>query len=338
MVQDLANFMVFKLKDTGDKERIDITEERFSKNNGSPILTDAEVVLIVKESIRRIYIWKGIASSVRRKFIASRVASNLQKELTQKGNFHRCKVVSIDQGDELQEFLDHFNLKSLEKEELLKRRKKIHQSQKEKYLKPTSRQLSPRPSRISPMNVPPITQKVTYPRNGKKIQEKGKQINDLKRINNKEILKSILEGDVSSDYKRKHIIIGTSDLYGIVEKKARVFNKDIKEEEWEPITKFPRKIIELKNYCFRLHIDTEINKVAAIEVLEELKVLEELEELKELKEPKVSEKKDIRPKYKFSYWTVSKLRKYCKENNIDIPTGSKKDDIVSLVEDYAESH
>ena len=105
MLETYTDFMIFEVKDSGEHSRLDITEERFRQNNGNNVLQPLQAVIIVKEEIRRIYLWKGISSSVRRKFIASHVASEIQRELMNSSNFHRCKIVSIDQGDEVQEFL-----------------------------------------------------------------------------------------------------------------------------------------------------------------------------------------------------------------------------------------
>ena len=69
--------------------------------------------IIIKEELRRIYIWKGLSSSIRKKFIASRVASELQREITNSSHFHRCKIISVDQGDEPVEFLNAFGFKKV---------------------------------------------------------------------------------------------------------------------------------------------------------------------------------------------------------------------------------
>ena len=94
------HFMIYMLYDSGEKDQIDITKNEFLKNNGKSVLLPDQVIIIVDEELRRIYIWKGVQSSVRKKFIASKVASELQNNLTKIANFHRCKVVSVDQGDE----------------------------------------------------------------------------------------------------------------------------------------------------------------------------------------------------------------------------------------------
>ncbi|MEJ2248411.1 MAG: hypothetical protein P8Y97_01980 [Candidatus Lokiarchaeota archaeon] len=116
ILENYTNFMIFDLLDSGHRKRLNITEEEFIEDNGESLFKDDAVILIVKEDVRRIYIWKGVESNVRKKFIASRVASKLQKELVKEANFHRCKIVSIDQGDEPKEFLQTFHLNLTKKE------------------------------------------------------------------------------------------------------------------------------------------------------------------------------------------------------------------------------
>ncbi len=104
------SFMLFEVDDSGKRKRLNITEDQFRENNGINVLDSTKVLIIVKEDLRRIYIWNGITSPVRKKFIASRVATELQQELIFYAKFHRCKIVSVNQGDEPQEFLDAFEL------------------------------------------------------------------------------------------------------------------------------------------------------------------------------------------------------------------------------------
>jgi len=72
------------------------------------------VYIIIREDLRRIFIWKGWKSPVRERFISSMLAVELQQDLIQDSRYHKCKIVPIDQGDELQEFLDAFGLESME--------------------------------------------------------------------------------------------------------------------------------------------------------------------------------------------------------------------------------
>ena len=111
-MSDYDFFMVFELMDSGERVRVDVPE-----NDIQSFLHPEQVFVFVKEPIRRIFIWKGAKSPVRKRFISSRVASELQEELVKQAAFHRCKIVSVDQGDEPTEFLRAFQLKSMKVEE-----------------------------------------------------------------------------------------------------------------------------------------------------------------------------------------------------------------------------
>lgn len=106
---DYQDFMVYELDDSGERVKLD----GVTMGNLESLLHPEQVLVIVHEQIRRIFIWKGVKSPVRKRFISSRVASQLQEELVKVAAFHRCKIVSIDQGDELEEFLDSFGLESM---------------------------------------------------------------------------------------------------------------------------------------------------------------------------------------------------------------------------------
>ncbi len=121
MAETYKNFMIFGLESTGEKVKLDVSEAEFRANNGQNILNPHQVLVIVKEDIRRIYIWKGVNSHVRKKFIASRIAAELQSDLVVNGHFHRCKIISVDQGDEPNDFLRAFNFKTIEVPEFLER-------------------------------------------------------------------------------------------------------------------------------------------------------------------------------------------------------------------------
>lgn len=123
---EYQEFKLFEIEESGDKNRIniDMEELRF-------YLHTDKTLIIVREDLRRIYLWKGAQSSVRKRFLGSRTATEIQGELMKNG-FHRCKVISIDQGDEVQEFLNVFGLESMEVTERLEDKKILRNSERER--------------------------------------------------------------------------------------------------------------------------------------------------------------------------------------------------------------
>lgn len=126
MSDDYKEFMVFEIEENGERNELSIDIEELSF-----YLHPERALLIVREDVRRIYFWKGTKSSIRKRFLGSRIAVALQGELMENG-FHRCKVVTIDQGQELEEFLNLFGLESMEAGEKLEDVKILRNTEKEK--------------------------------------------------------------------------------------------------------------------------------------------------------------------------------------------------------------
>jgi hypothetical protein len=269
------------------------------KENGKEVLLPDQVVLIVDEELRRIYIWKGTNSSVRKKFIASRVASELQNELATIANYHRCKVVSVDQGDEPYEFLNSYGFSSMK--------------------------VMPLPE-LKEINENPIPKKN---RSKTEIYQQSKKIDKhpykLRKPNKFKILTqdqknrldNILKSEIPSGYDRHHVILGDNIIYGNVKKKTEVFGKIITEETWSPVEGLNEEMIEFNEYKIRVYFDTDINIIKAVEFLK-------LETTQKPKEKGID----------YSKWTVKKLKDYCSKYNIKVLSKYRKADLIKLVETH----
>ncbi|MHA1912832.1 MAG: hypothetical protein ACW986_15860 [Promethearchaeota archaeon] len=302
MIETYSDFMIFGVKDTGEQHRLDITEEEFRQSNGSDVLFPSQVALIVKEQLRRIYIWKGMSSSVRKKFIASRVASRLQRSLMDMSNFHRCKIVSVDQGDEPTEFMDAFGFEII--------------------------------SNNIASSFPEVTQYINEEQTVlQKIQPKREEYGSIQEIEikkpsfsykklkenqkSRKVLKEILELEIPCNFVRKHVLIGNTTLYGLTIKKAEIFNESHEREEWDVISKLPREIYELEGQKLRIHFNRDLGKIEALEVLEKIQEPTKPDNNKELVD--------------YNSWTVKQLKQMCRESNIKIPSSYRKADIIRLV-------
>ncbi len=314
MSDTYSTFMIYELKNTGERERLNITEQEFRQNNGSKVLNDSQVALIVKEDLRRIYIWNGATSPVRKKFIASRVATELQQELIFSAKFHRCKIVSVDQGDEPQEFLNAFGFKPQ------------ITAKEEDNKQPQFAILNNSPPPIKTQKVVPQTQKSSlYTKNKQVLTKPSKSLIDTTSISQKEILTKVLSVKLPDDYKRAHILIGNNTLYGIIIKKAEIFGKPVEETEWEPLKKLPKEVIELEGHKLRVHFNNENNTIEAIEVLEMTTTATQKKIEKE-----VGKKQEI----DYNKWTVNHLKEYCAKNNINVPSSYRKAQIIELVKKF----
>lgn len=317
------NFMIFGLESTGEKVRLDISEETFLLNNGQNVLDSNQVLIIVKEGLRRIYIWKGVNSHVRKKFIASRIAAELQSDLVVEGHFHRCKIISVDQGDEPNEFLRAFGFTTVELPELLDRNSKEFK-QIHSISTPTAPELDkkkvhswkgPPPSFKGKKTSPPITQTVT-----KRIEEETKKAIKSFKTDDKEIIKKIVKNDIPPNLKRQNLILGNFQIFGAAIKKAKIFGKEVEEVEWEPVNSLPEGIIELTDRTLRIYVDGTSKTIEGIEILQKLEA------------PKIVEhtvEKDEELDY--NTWTVKQLKIYCQENNIKVPSSYRKAQIINLI-------
>ncbi|MBY8985971.1 MAG: hypothetical protein KGD65_12930 [Candidatus Lokiarchaeota archaeon] len=304
MLEAYTDFMIFEVEDNGERSRLNITEEVFHQNNGAGILHSSQVAIIVKEELRRIYIWKGISSSVRKKFIASHVASEIQRELMNSSSFHRCKIVSIDQTDEPNEFLNTFgfqkksNPAEIYDDQNTLEAKKINGPNEAKQVKSEDFQ------KIA------VNNKLTPSYEGLKNAHQSKKI--LDRILNKK---------VPDNFKRKHVLIGKSNLYGISVKKAEIFNEVHEMKDWEMISNLPRETIDLEGHKLRIHFNKDLGEIEAIEILEKT-------------ESEKNDKEITGNDYRL--WTVKQLKQFCSENNIKVSKSYRKADIIRLVVEYTE--
>lgn len=285
---EYKEFMAFELLDDGNRNELNISSEALGS-----ILDPNQVFVIVREDLRRIFIWKGSKSSVRKRFISSRVAQELQNELIKSAGFHRCIIKSIDQGDELVEFLNVFGLESMEVTERLPDMRYIRNIERDGKIQgiildadPVSKKVestdyySPalgsfngnamESTLVSPGFKPQVNEKVT----SKPIPITPSSISpgyttkksSFSQDQVKRILNEILKNEIPTGYKRQNIIMGNY-LYGAVSKITTVLGEEVEDIEWERIKKFPSGIIELENNKIKVYIDEERAIIKGIEVL-----------------------------------------------------------------------
>ena len=112
-MSESQNFMVYEIEESEEYKKL-VFEQEYLEDYLQPEKT----FIIVRIDLNRIYLWKGTRSSVRKRFIASKVATEIQAQLKEQGLAY-CKIVSVDQGDEIEEFLNVFGLESMEVTEKL---------------------------------------------------------------------------------------------------------------------------------------------------------------------------------------------------------------------------
>ncbi len=337
MSEDLNDFMVYILRDSGERIRLKVTEKEFRENRGINVLHSKQVAIIVKNKLKRMFIWKGHESSVRKKFIASRVALALQSDLMTTVHFYRCKIVSVDQGDEPREFLDAFGFDILEIPETWQNEQDIEQLDEhdfdEHLIEETIVIEQPQTKTLD------RKQKFTQIQETKKFKPPASRLKAFGDVANEKkskiILEKIIQTPLPKNSTRKNILIGYNILYGETIKKTKVFGKKIEEKEWTPVSNLSREMYELEGHIVRIYFNNEIGKIEAVEILEEnlapkVKIKKDIKKIKDEKIVKGEKKEEI----DYNKWTVKQLKSYCSKNKIKVPSSYRKVDIIKLVKNF----
>jgi len=363
---DYDFFMVYQLDDSGERVRIDVPEEDLQS-----IFHPEEVFVIVKEGLRRIFIWKGAKSPVRQRFISSRIASTLQEELVMKAAFHRAKIVSVDQGDEPTEFLRAFGLESMEVTEKLADMRYVRNIEKdspgkfgdildqggkkevkeEEYFSPALQELKDKGQKIDVSSIGGTSIKTSTPTPTAKARPtpasqpsrtyvpyptrssggSTKGSSGVSKEAQKKLMDKILENDVPANFKRLNLIVGTT-LFGAVSKKSSVFGKEVETEEWQQVTDVPEGSIEIDDHKVRVYFDADKGIVEAVEIL-----AIDGEAPKKSTTKKAPAKKAVEEKTEsevdYKSMTVKDLKSYCSKNNITLPAQAKKADIIKTIKE-----
>lgn len=281
MTDVYEEFIVYELDNSGERNKVDIKQEELENR-----LNPEQVFIIIREDLRRIYIWKGSKSPVRKRFISSRVAQELQRELMEDSRYHRCKIVSIDQGDELGEFLNAFRLESMKVTEKLPDMRYVRNIERDRLLEAEHQSKAGKTAKIkveeeyySPIlddktdNVVISSFAIGTPQlKGKErliSSSKVKGTLGLLEEEKEKIKEKILNIGIPENYERQNLILGHS-LYGAVSKVTEVFGKNVVDITWEEVKKLPKGVMELDNNLFRVYFDDKKGIVEAVEVLKKV--------------------------------------------------------------------
>jgi hypothetical protein len=182
--------------------------------------------------------------------------------------------VSIDQGDELQEFLNAFKLESMEATERLPDMRYIRNIERDrmKEAQKLANEEGKETEYYSPI-LEDTTDDVVMSSIGigedKQSLLKPSRIKKAIGLSEQEaekIKEKILNQDIPTNYERQNLILGHT-LYGAVSKVTEVLGKSVVDTVWEKVSKLPEGIVELDNNKLRVYIDHNIGIVEAVEVL-----------------------------------------------------------------------
>jgi len=275
----MDDFQVYELLDSGERSPLNVVQDNIKE-----ILNIENVLLILRLDLRRLFIWKGPKSPVRKRFISSREGSKLQEELAKFGM--HLKIVSVDAGDEPAEFLQAFRLEQMEISEADKmedlryirneeRRKmeeaeisdKIKAKKEVKMpsldeLKGQASQSASIPKEVSPSSatVVPMAAAVrpSYVPEARPV--------GLSSDQEKTIMEKVVKEEVPAGFKRLNIIIGTA-LYGPQRVVKKIFGKEVESEEWGKLSSLPSGKVDIPQGLIRAYMNN--NMVEALEVLQQ---------------------------------------------------------------------
>ena len=370
MAEDFDFFMVFQLDDSGDRVRIDVPEEDLQS-----ALHPEEVFVIVKEELRRIFIWKGAKSPVRKRFISSRVASGLQEEVVKVAAFHRPKIVSVDQGDEPVEFLRAFGLESMEVTERLEDMRyvrniekeapgkfgtildedgKKEEKEEEEYFSPALQELQKKGKKIDIDSIGGATIKKSVPTPTTKARPAPASQPSRTYVPypskpsggaagrtvgmSQEQQKKLMDKILENDVPdnfKRLNLIVGTTLFGAVSKKSSVFGKEVETTEWQPVTDVPEGPIEINDHKVRVYFDADKGIVEAVEILAQDEDAPKKAPAKETPAKKEPEAEPDR-EVDLKSMTVKNLKTYASEHDIELASNLKKAEIIKTIKESEE--
>jgi len=234
---------VFKINDDGT------TTELKSKGPVKDILEELECYVIVADGVKKVYLWKGIKSSVRKKFIGAKRSQEIRGQV----GMHYA-VTPLDQGDEEPEFIKLIGGKTTEGIA-----KGVDASDlDERATTPTSKASATSSTSSSSGNQGPLY------RGSGSMQT---LTTDLSEGDFEGIVQKLDESELPPGFEREIIIIG-NHAYSVVEKVQTFLGKKQVEKVMEKVGTIPDGIFFAEDYTPRIF--SENGKIMAIEFLKQV--------------------------------------------------------------------
>jgi len=238
------------------------TSEVVTEGPIKDVLKTEECYVLVADEYRKVYLWKGLGSNVRSKFIGAKRSQDIRGQV---GLMYA--VIPLDEGDEEPDFLKLIGGKT---EGGIAKEIKAEET----------------PAKISPSNVHPLREKdpfgIPEPAEGMNIagsKERGIQntgplytgkesfsslVQDETHINFDEIMQKLEEIKIPDGFERELIIIG-DHAYSVVEKVQTFLGKKQVSKEISRVGAIPEGVFFAEDYSPR--VLSENGKILAIEFL-----------------------------------------------------------------------
>jgi hypothetical protein len=252
--------------------RVVDTGETVQITDGAPAKTHMkgdEVLIIIDDEERLIWIWKGTEAPVRRKFIAARRASGIRD---QRGLVY--KIISEDEGQEGSKFLEAMGLPLSKKpDEGIKEAPPTAPPMPREAPGPVS--APPKPAGVQEVKPSDYREAVVSA-----TRKPDRQPVQVPRPPS-DIIEQVEELEPIPGFRREFVLIGY-DAFGITEESTSVLGKTTKTQKLQRIDSLPEGTVFAQGYTPRVVIKN--GQVLAIEFLKHLEEEEYLHEKETVKE------------------------------------------------------
>ncbi|MCK4687591.1 MAG: hypothetical protein KAT66_05645 [Candidatus Lokiarchaeota archaeon] len=248
----MVGLQVFKILPDGTTT--EITTDRPIKD----VLETSECYVIVADEVRKVYLWKGITSNVRSKFIGAKLSQEIRGQV----GLHYT-VLPLDEGEEEPEFIQLIGGKT-EAGHAKEIKAPVTQASAVHPLMEKNIFGTPRPA--EGMNIAGSKERAVLNR-GPLYTGEGSMaalIRDESQVDFQEVMKKLEEIQIPAGFERELIIIG-NQAYSVVEKVQQFLGKKEVTKEISKVGSIPEGIFFAEDYSPR--ILSENGKIIAIEFL-----------------------------------------------------------------------
>jgi len=275
------SLLVYDVKGDGEIDNIDQLDKS--------ILSSDRVLIVIAENNKKIYLWKGKNSPVRKKFVGARKAAALRTEYG-----FGYKVVAMDESDEEADFLALIGMKPSKASKL------ISTSVERAPIPVTSPTPEPEPSPITVEPPPEPEPKVvvkTQPQPKVTVAQPKVTVAQPKVtvaqpepniLSEDEIMARLDKIEVPQGFVRELVISGHS-LYAVKESKTSIFGKESIERKLERVNP-PEGIFLAEDFIPRVLVENGV--VQAVEFLKESPDID-YSSIEPLKEEMVAHLRDL---------------------------------------------
>ena len=250
----MVGLQVFKILPDGTTT--EITTDRPIKD----VLETSECYVIVADEVRKVYLWKGITSNVRSKFIGAKLSQEIRGQV----GLHYA-VLPLDEGEEEPEFIQLIGGKT-EAGHAKEIKAPVTQASAPAVHPLREKNIFGTPRPAEGMNIAGSKERAALNR-GPLYTGEGSMaalMRDESQVDFQGVMKKLEEIQIPAGFERELIIIG-NQAYSVVEKVQQFLGKKEVTKEISKVGSIPEGIFFAEDYSPR--ILSENGKIIAIEFL-----------------------------------------------------------------------